>query len=357
MPSVSFAANAGRGIPSALGAAVLFGISTPLAKLALTSTSPLLVAGLLYLGSGIGLAMLQGVRRVARRPLAEATLTRRDLPWLLGSIAAGGIVAPMLLLFGLVTTPASSASLLLNVEAVATAAIAWMIFRENVDRRVGLGFAFILVGGILLSIPHGGGIAFSTGALLIVGACLCWGIDNNLTRTISGCDPMQIAMWKGLVAGTVNVGLALSTGARLPAVETTVLVALVGFVGYGMSLVLFVRALRDLGTARTGAYFSTAPFVGAALAFALGQGRLDWNFATAGILMLAGVWLHVTERHDHVHTHEPVIHDHLHIHDEHHQHEHGAGDPAGEPHSHSHRHEKLTHRHAHFPDLHHRHEH
>ena len=237
---------------------------------------------------------------------------------------------------------ASAASLLLNLEAVATAAIAWTVFREDVDKRVGAGFAFILLGGVLLSLPQDGSFALSDGALLIAAACLCWGIDNNLTRKISGSDPSQIAMWKGLTAGSVNTGLALATGAKLPAMSIILAVAAIGFFSYGVSLVLFVRALRHLGTARTGAYFSTAPFAGTALAFAIGQGRLDRAFCAAGILMLIGVWLHVTERHEHLHVHEPLEHEHLHYHDEHRQHEHSPGDPQGEPHAHRHRHEQLT---------------
>lgn len=341
---------------AALMAALLFGASTPLAKLALHSTSPLLVAGLLYLGSGGGLALVRTVMRILRRRKMEAPLAIGDLSWLVGSIGAGGIAAPALLLLGLRSTSASDASLLLNLEAVATAMIAWVIFRENVDRRVGVGFTLILAGGILLSFPREGG-ALSTGALLICGACVCWGIDNNLTRKISGSDPMQIAMWKGLVAGATNVALALGAGAQLPGIGSVLFIAIVGFAGYGVSLVLFVRALRDLGTARTGAYFSTAPFAGAALAFVLGQGSLDWAFVTAGVLMSIGVWLHVSERHDHFHVHEPIEHEHLHFHDEHHRHEHAPDDMPGEPHSHPHRHEQLTHRHPHYLDLHHRHRH
>ncbi len=357
-PHVSEEAMSRRpGIFFALAAALLFGASTPLAKLALSNANPLLVAGLLYLFSGVGLAVLRAIFAAAGRACVETPLSRSDLPWLAGSILAGGVAGPALLLLGLMTTSASAASLLLNLEAVATAAIAWIIFRENVDRRIATGFAFILAGGLLLSLPHGGGMAVSGGSLLIVAACLCWGIDNNLTRRISGSDPAQIAMWKGLVAGGVNTSLALAMGSKLPGPGVLSGLALVGFFGYGISLVLFVRALRHLGTARTGAYFSTAPFAGAALAFALGQGRFDWAFYASGVLMLAGVWLHVTEKHEHGHVHEPLEHEHLHSHDEHHQHEHGPGDPPGEPHAHRHQHARLKHSHSHYPDIHHRHGH
>lgn len=341
-------------IAIALAAAWLFGASTPLAKVALSVADPVLVAGLLYLGSGIGLALIRSMRSKAGR---ETPLSRADLPWLVGAIVVGGVAGPALLLLGLRVTPASTASLLLNLEAVATAGIAWLVFRENVDARVGIGFALILLGGVVLSLPQGGEPSLSKGALLIAAACLCWGVDNNLTRKISGSDPSQIAMWKGLTAGTVNTILALATGSPLPSLSVTVMVTVIGFLGFGVSLVLFVLALRHLGAARTGAYFSTAPFAGAALAFALGQGRLDWAFCVSGALMFAGVWLHIAERHEHQHTHEPLEHEHLHCHDEHHQHSHSPEDPPGEPHAHRHRHPLLSHAHPHYPDLHHRHEH
>jgi drug/metabolite transporter (DMT)-like permease len=195
------------GIPLALGAALLFGASTPLAKLALSSADPLLVAGLLYLSSGIGLF---AVRSIRFGQTTETPLSRADFPWLAGAIFAGGVVGPALLMLGLMNTPASAASLLLNLEAVATATIAWIAFRENVDQRVGAGFALITFGAVFLSLPRAGEFGLSSGALLIAAACLCWGIDNNLTRKISGSDPSQIAMWKGLVAGAVNIGLALT---------------------------------------------------------------------------------------------------------------------------------------------------
>ena len=344
------------GIASALAAALLFGASTPLAKLAVSSASPVLIAGLLYLGSGVGLAVLRTIHTATGARQAETPLAGKDLPWLAGAVLAGGVAGPALLLLGLLKTPASAASLLLNLEAVATAAIAWVVFRENVDKRVGAGFTFILLGGILLSLPHEG-FSISSGAMLIAAACLCWGIDNNLTRKISGSDPSQIAMWKGLVAGFVNTALALGFGAKFPAMGVAIGAAIIGFFGYGLSLVLFVRALRDLGAARTGAYFSTAPFAGAALSFALGQGRLDWAFCAAGILMLAGVWLHVTERHEHPHVHEALEHTHLHVHDKHHQHQHSPNDPPGEPHAHRHKHARLAHSHPHYPDIHHHHKH
>jgi drug/metabolite transporter (DMT)-like permease len=234
--------------------------------------------------------------------------------------------------------------------------IAWVVFRENVDRRLLLGAFAILAGAGLLSWQEAG-MTLDVGALLIVGACLAWGIDNNLTRKLSSADPVQIAMTKGLVAGTVNLLLALVQGATLPDPSTMLAAGVVGFLGYGVSLALFVLGLRHLGTARTGAYFSLAPFIGAVLAVTLLGEPLSVRLLIAGSLMGLGLWLHLTERHEHEHAHDAMEHEHRHTHDAHHQHEHGPDDPLGEPHAHWHRHAPLVHRHPHYPDLHHRHSH
>lgn len=312
----------------------------------------------LYLGSGIGLAILHYGRRGLGRTSAEAPLARRDWGWMALVVLSGGVAGPVLLMLGLSTTPASSAALLLNVEGLATMGIAWLVFRENVDRRLLLGAAAILAGALLLSWTPGSGFAgVGVGALLVAGACLAWGIDNNLTRKVSASDPVQIAMIKGLVAGAVNLGLALAVGARLPEAGLLAGAAVVGFLGYGVSLVFFVLALRHLGTARTGAYFSTAPFIGTLLAVFMFAEPISWRLVAAALLMGIGLYLHLVERHDHEHEHPPLEHEHPHQHDEHHQHRHAAGDPAGAPHTHRHRHDRLVHGHPHYPDLHHRHGH
>ena len=258
-------------------------------------------------------------------------------------------------MFGLARTAAASASLLLNLESLATLSIAWLVFRESVDRRLLLGAIAILAGAGLL--VWSGGFRPSWGAVLIAAACLAWGIDNNLTRKLSAADPVQIAMLKGMVAGVVNLVLAFSQGAVLPGIATLVLVGVVGFLGYGVSVALFVLALRHLGAARAGAYFATAPFVGAVLAVPLLDEAVTLRLVAAGLLMAIGVWLHLAERHAHEHTHEALDHEHRHVHDEHHRHQHSGSEPPGEPHSHRHRHVPLTHKHPHFPDLHHRHRH
>ncbi|EIK73001.1 integral membrane protein, DUF6 family [Pseudomonas synxantha BG33R] len=339
----------------ALVAAALFGASTPLAKSLGLGLSPILLAGLLYLGSGIGLA---GVRLIRDRGWKPTGLTPSQWPWLLGAIAFGGILGPVALMFGLIRTAGATASLMLNLESVLTAVIAWVVFRENADRRIVLGMVAIVLGGVVLSwTGAGGGGQDWTGPLAIALACLCWGIDNNLTRKVSASDALFIAGAKGLIAGLVNCGLALYLGARIPGVAQLAPILVVGFLGYGISLVMFVLALRGLGSARTGAYFSTAPFLGAAVALLVFGESVTVAFWIASALMAVGVWLHLTERHAHEHVHEATEHGHWHVHDEHHQHEHGfEWDPA-QPHSHVHVHAVMKHSHAHFPDVHHRHRH
>ena len=341
-----------RAIAYALLSAALFGASTPLAKLLVGSISPLALAGLLYLGSGIGLAAWLIVRRKI-----PAGLPRADWLWLAGAIATGGLLGPALLMYGLARTEAATASLLLNLEAVFTASLAWLVFRENVDRRVLAGMAAIVAGGVVLSweqMPQARGVA---GPLLIAAACFAWALDNNLTRRISGGDAVLLAALKGVVAGGVNLGLALMLGAHAPAPGALLLAGIVGLLGYGVSLVLFIMALRELGTARTSAYFSVAPFFGAALALLVLGERGGPAFWAAAALMGIGVWLHLAERHEHEHVHEPMTHSHEHVHDAHHRHAHEAGSDGHEPHTHAHEHARLRHRHPHYPDLHHRHGH
>lgn len=344
------------GIASALGAALLFGASTPLAKLLTNEMPPVLLAGLLYLGSGVGLLGWLTLRRLLQGQRVSA-LMRGDMPWLGGAILAGGVLGPVLLMYGLARTSAASASLLLNLEGVLTALLAWFVFKENVDRRIALGMGLIVLGGVLLSWPGEADLSVTTGVGAIAGACLCWAIDNNLTRKVSAGDAVLIAGIKGLVAGSVNVILALFLGASLPAATTVVATGVVGLLGYGVSLVLFVLALRQLGTARTGAYFSAAPFIGVAISLALFRERPDFFFWTAAVSMALGVWLHLTERHEHLHAHGILTHAHHHVHDEHHQHEHDLSWDGKEPHSHWHVHQPLEHSHPHYPDIHHRHRH
>ena len=347
-----------RGAAYALAAAVLFGASTPFAKQLLTHVDAWMLAGLLYLGAGLGLMAVRTVRRrLSPLETAEAPIAGAQWGWLAGAILAGGVIGPVLLMVGLVTMPASSASLLLNLEVVFTALLAWFVFRENFDRRIALGMIFIAAGAVVLSWQ--GRLAFGDllGPAAITGACFAWALDNNVTRKVSLGDATQIAMLKGLVAGTVNIVLALMQGAPWPGAALASLAGVIGLFGYGLSLVLFVVALRHIGSARTGAYFAVAPFVGVAIAIVGFGESISVQFVIAGAAMALGVLLHLTERHDHEHVHEPMTHAHRHVHDGHHRHEHGPTDPPGEPHSHAHQHGRIWHRHPHYPDIHHMHDH
>jgi drug/metabolite transporter (DMT)-like permease len=343
------------GVIAALASALLFGVTTPIAKQLLAEAHPFLIAGLLYLGSGIGVSLL---RLAQDRGWSATGLTAHDWPWVALSTLVGGVIAPAALMTGLARADAASAALLLNLEVVFTAALAWVVFGEPAGSRVVWGLVAIFGGGLALVWPArfsaGGGLA---ALLLIVAACFCWALDNNLTRKISSSDARVLAAIKGLVAGSTNTLIALASGASLPPATQTLITLLIGFLGYGLSLVLFIVALRQLGTARTGAYFATAPFIGAAVAMLLYGQPADSGFWIAASCMAVGVWLHVTEHHEHEHVHAPLVHSHTHSHDEHHQHEHESDWDGNEPHSHEHTHGWLRHRHAHFPDIHHRHGH
>jgi drug/metabolite transporter (DMT)-like permease len=267
------------------------------------------------------------------------------------------VIAPVLLMAGLSRTSASSAALLLNLEGLATMGVAWVVFRENVDRGLLLGAFAILAGAVVLTWNGHAWAGIGPGSVLIAAACLAWGVDNNLTRKISAADPLRTTAIKGLAAGVINVGIGLARGASAPPAPVIAGAALIGLLGYGVSLIFFVLALRHLGTARTGAYFSTAPFVGAVLGVLMFHEPVTLWLSLAGGLMALGVWLHLAETHDHEHDHPALEHAHAHTHDTHHQHDHAAGEPTDEPHTHWHRHRPLLHSHPHYPDLHHRHRH
>lgn len=338
----------------ALLAALLFGAGTPLAKLLVGDVSPVLLGGLLYLGSGLGLSMFRILRDKGWK---SSGMQVGEWPWFLGAIFFGGILGPVALMYGLTAASGATASLMLNLESVLTAALAWLVFKENADKRIVLGMVAIVAGGAVLSWqPNGSSSTSFFGLAAIALACLCWAVDNNLTRKVSASDSVFIASSKGLLAGLVNCTIALTMGARLPDLHISLMAMAVGLLGYGISLVFFVLALRGLGAARTGAYFSTAPFIGSAVALLLGE-TVASSFWLASALMGLGVWLHLTESHEHEHTHEPLEHSHVHTHDEHHQHKHAAGEALTEPHVHWHRHEAITHMHPHYPDIHHQHSH
>ena len=316
----------------------------------------MLLAGILYLGSGVGLSVLRLFRdRGWRNP----GLTDKEWPWLLGAIAFGGITGPVLLMLGLMNIPAASASLLLNFEGVFTAILAWVVFKENADQKIIIGMLCVVAGGILLSCAQQDGSSETKnifGALYILAACLCWAIDNNLMRKVSTSDTLFTAGFRGIVSAAFNIGWAIFLGQMIPIWAVTGKIMFIGFLGYGVSLVLYLLALRGLGAARTGAYFGAAPFFGAAIAVLFFQESTSVWFWGAGLIMAIGLYLHLTEQHEHIHQHSTLIHAHPHVHDEHHQHTHKSCND-NQPHDHIHEHAKLEHSHRHVPDIHHRHTH
>lgn len=349
-----------KGVIYALLAAVLFGVSTPLAKPLANTLPPALLAGLLYLGSGLGLSAVWGwryIKQYGNSNIDHGYLKRTDLPWFAGAVLSGGAIGPLLLMFGLQITPSATASLLLNLEGVLTAGLAWFVFKENFDKRILLGMMLIVMASITLTFQPLTNIGHMWGLAAIAGACLCWAIDNNLTRKVSASDAVQIACLKGLFAGTLNISIAMVLGSQLPTFNQALPAMSVGFAGYGVSLVCFVLALRHLGTARTGAYFSMAPFVGALASLVFLGEDTGVYFWVAFALMATGIALHLTERHDHLHEHTTLCHTHAHVHDIHHQHTHDFDWDGSEPHTHQHVHEPLTHTHPHYPDIHHQHKH
>ena len=347
----------GSGMIDGLLAAVLFGLSAPLSKLLLGDVDPVVLAGLLYLGAGTCLAILAGVLAAVGRRTEEAGLEWRDLPWLGGAVVVGGIAAPLLLLFGLGTTPAATASLLLTLEAAATAGIAAALFREAIGRTTWLAVGLVTAGGLLLALDLRGAWGFSPGALLIVAACVMWGLDNNLTRHVSLRDPKTIVILKGLGAGSFSLVLASVLGRPFPSWGHAAAALALGAFSYGASIALFVRSLRRLGAARTGALFGAAPFLATGLSLAIFREPPAVTMYVALPLMLAAAWLLARERHEHSHAHAPIVHAHRHVHDEHHEHAHADAETTEGAHAHAHAHTSLVHTHPHRPDAHHRHPH
>ncbi len=334
-------------------AAALFGVSAPISKRLLGGVSPQVLAGLLYLGAGLALTLYRALRPAT----TEAPLVKADLPKLAAVVAAGGVAGPVLMLFGLQRTSAVTSSLLLNLEAPFTIALAVLVFREHLGRYAAGAMALILAGAAILRLQPGAHRADTPGVLLLAGACAAWALDNNLTQRLSLRDPFALVRVKTLAAGSFNLALGLLIAGRMPSPRVTMAALALGSVSYGASVVLDAYALRLVGAAREAAYFATAPFLGALAAIFLTNERPGWSDGLAMAVMAAGVALLLRERHGHGHAHEALDHAHAHVHDEHHQHAHGPDDPAGEPHAHTHHHAPLAHDHAHTPDAHHRHRH
>ena len=338
-------------ILQALLAALFFGASAPLSKLLLGEVPPVLMAAFLYLGSGTGISLIKLSQRITSNQ-KEAGIRRPDVGWLAGAIITGGIIAPIILMISLQHTAASTASLLLNFEGVATTLIALFFFRESISRRAIAAILAITLASIFLSTnPQSTNFRFSLGALGILLACTLWGLDNNFTRNISAKDPLTIVAWKGLVAGTFSLFLGLFLGQQLPALRSIVSILLLGFISYGLSTMLFIYSMRGLGASRTSALYGTAPLAGVILSILIFHDPITLSFIVAAILMVAGAFMLSSEEHAHFHIHQPIVHDHRHIHDEFHDH-----DTVNVTHSHEHEHPRTEHEHGHMPDIHHRHE-
>lgn len=345
-----------QGQVAALGAALLWALSTPFSKVLLEDVAPLPLAGLCYLGAAAGLLM----GRLVLGRTGEARLGAKDSLPLLAVALAGGVLAPAALLHGLSKTPASVAALLCSTEGVLTILLAALLFREAIGRRMWAAAILLAVGAMLLAftpgIPGAPEGSNAAGACLVVLASALWALDSNLTRLLAHKDPIEVAAAKGLLAGPATLLLCGVTHQRFPGLREMAAGLALGAITYGCSLVLYVRALRLLGTARTAALFGIAPFLGAIVSLPLLSEALTARLLMSGVLMGAASILVLSEEHGHLHAHEPLEHDHAHVHDAHHQHAHD-GDSHPEPHSHVHRHEPLVHAHPHVPDIHHRHRH
>lgn len=331
-------------------AAALFGVSSPISKALLSTLSPLTLAGLLYVGAAIGTApfALRGGSASARR-------SRKNLLRLSGAVLFGGVLGPALLLFGLSLAPAASVSLWLNLEAPATAVLGALFFKEHLDRRVVVAVVLVTVASALLT--GASGTAIVPAALLVAGACVCWGLDNNLSSTIDGFTPAQSTLAKGVAAGSVNLALGFALDDRPVFDVNHVAAALaVGALSYGASIVLYVHAAQQLGAVRAQLVFSSAPFFGVVIAWAVLHEAVLPSQLAAGALMVTAVGLLHRERHGHEHAHEAAAHTHWHRHDDGH-HDHVHDPPVRGGHVHAHEHVAQTHTHGHRPDLHHRHDH
>jgi drug/metabolite transporter (DMT)-like permease len=317
--------------------------------------SPFFVAGLLYLGSGVGLSLYLISKKV--KFVGELRGLKGDHKLkLMGAVLFGGVLAPLLLAYGIQVGSAFEVSLLLNLETVATTLLAVIVFREHVGREVWIGKALIVIGAIIVSFQPGASFAFSHSGFFIAGACLFWGLDNNLTRDVENLSPAALATIKGLVAGLINLSLAFMMGSKGLGEGQILGILVIGALSYGVSLILFVKSLRMIGASRTSTYFAVGPFIGMITSVIFLGDRPPYYQWLAPLLMIWGLRELLKEKHSHLHTHEPLTHCHRHVHDEHHQHIHD-GTEGPEPHEHWHTHESLTHEHPHFPDVHHRHKH
>lgn len=344
-----------KAIIFAILAALLYGISAPISKILLRELSPTMMAALLYLGAGIGMLMVSVFKSLSGKERIEARITKREIPYVVGMIVLD-IAAPIFLMIGLTMTTSSNVSLLNNFEIVATSMIALFIFKEAVGKRMWTAILLITLSSVLLSFEDIRHFSLSLGSVFVILASLSWGLENNCTRKLSIKDPIQVVVIKGFGSGFGALIIAGISGAYSANILYILITLLLGFVAYGMSIYLYISAQRDLGAARTSAYYATAPFIGVVISWIVLKEPITSTFIFALIVMLFGTYFAVTENHAHRHNHIPVTHEHKHSHtDGHHNHRHKEN-VIGE-HSHEHTHEPLVHEHAHLPDLHHRHSH
>ncbi|HYF84460.1 MAG TPA: DMT family transporter [Clostridia bacterium] len=339
----------------AILAAALYGISSPVSKLLLIEIPPTLMAALLYLGAGLGMLLVNMLKVLRKREQIEAKMTNKEIPYVVGMILLD-IAAPIFLMLGLTITTSSNASLLNNFEIVATALIALSIFKEAIGKRMWIAISLITISSIILSVKDFSSFSFSIGSIFVIMACLCWGFENNCTRMLSLKDPLQIVVVKGFGSGVGSLIISMTLKEYSSNVAYIAFALLLGFVAYGLSIFFYIKAQRELGAARTSAFYAAAPFIGVLISwFVLQEGIAD-SFLIALIIMLVGTYFAVSEDHKHTHIHTEEVHEHKHNHiDGHHIHIHEQ-EVIGE-HSHEHTHEAVEHKHTHLPDLHHRHSH
>lgn len=347
--------KASLAILMAILAAVLYGISSPVSKLLLVKIPPTLMAALLYLGAGFGMLTVNIFKIINKSERLEAKMTKKEFPYIIGMIVLD-IAAPIFLMLGLTMTTAGNASLLNNFEIVATSLIALFVFKEAIGRRMWIAISLITLSSIILSVQDFSSLSFSIGSIFVIAACLCWGLENNCTRMLSLKDPLQIVVVKGFGSGIGSLIISFALKEYCSDLLYISVALILGFVAYGLSIFFYIKAQRELGAARTSAYYAAAPFIGVLISWLVFHEKITASFVIAFIVMVFGTYFAITEEHKHSHLHVETTHEHKHNHnDSHHNHIHDV-EVLGE-HSHEHAHEEIEHKHSHTPDLHHRHLH
>lgn len=344
-----------KAISFATLAAALYAISAPISKLLLKEIPPTLMASFLYLGAGLGMSIVGLIKYRKYKERTEARLTKQELPFTIGMVILD-IAAPIFLMYGLTITTSANASLLNNFEIVATSLIALLIFKESISKRLWGAISLITVSSIILSVEDISSFSFSFGSIFVLLACICWGLENNCTRKLSVKDPLEIVAIKGFGSGIGSLLIALALGERTNNVPYIIAALLLGFFAYGLSIFFYIYAQRDLGAAKTSAYYAIAPFIGVGLSLIIFREIPTFSFVIALVIMIIGTCFASTEKHIHKHGHTIITHEHSHSHDDgHHSHTHDKTNAL--KHNHIHTHEVYTHSHKHTQDIHHSHAH